>query len=81
VETPARQFKLDFIPGQTERYCLMCNEKALASPALQEMLAILRSAEYQAAVNQLPGYKVLVAGVVTDLRDAFDGLKTKPVRK
>ena len=73
VETPARRFKLDFIPSQTEHYCLVCKEKALASPALQKMLAILRSTRYKAAVNQLPGYKVRKAGVVMDLKDAFGG--------
>jgi molybdate-binding protein len=71
VETPARQFQLDFIPSQTERYCLICHEKSLASPALQQMLAILRSTKYRAAVNALPGYKVQKAGVVMDLREAF----------
>ncbi|NML44253.1 helix-turn-helix transcriptional regulator [Ramlibacter sp. G-1-2-2] len=71
VETPARQFKLDFIPSQTERYCLICHEKTLAAPALQQVLAVLRSTKYKTAVNQLPGYKVQKAGVVTDLRDAF----------
>lgn len=71
VETPARQFKLDFIPSQTERYCLICHEKTLASPALKQVLSILRSTKYRAAVSQLPGYKVQKAGVVMDLRDAF----------
>lgn len=71
VETPARQFKLDFIPSQTERYCLICHEKALASPVLTQVLSILRSTKYRAAVNQLPGYKVQKSGVPMDLRDVF----------
>lgn len=71
LETPARQFKLDFIPTQTERYCLVCHEKTLASPALQQVLAILRSTKYKAAVNELPGYKVLKSGVPLALGDAF----------
>jgi molybdate transport repressor ModE-like protein len=74
VETPARQFKLDFIPSQTERYCLMCHEKALASPTLQQMLSILRSTKYKTAVNQLPGYRTQKAGVVMALSDAFAAL-------
>jgi molybdate-binding protein len=74
VETPARQFKLDFIPSQTERYCLMCNEKALASPALQRMLSILRSTRYKAAVKQLPGYRTLKAGRVMALGEVFEAL-------
>jgi molybdate transport repressor ModE-like protein len=71
VETPARQFKLDFIPSQTERYFLMCNEKALASPAARKMLDILRSEDYKAAVNQLPGYQTGEAGTVIELDQAF----------
>lgn len=71
LETPARQFKLDFIPAQTERYCLICHEKALASTALQQVLSILRSAKYRAAVDKLPGYKVQKAGVVMDLGHAL----------
>ncbi|TAM33964.1 MAG: LysR family transcriptional regulator [Burkholderiaceae bacterium] len=80
VETPARQFKLDFIPGQTERYCLMCQKKALASPSMQTTLAILRSEEYQAAVNQLPGYQTSESGTVTGLDAAFHALRAT-VRK
>lgn len=36
------------------------------------MLTILRSTKYRAAVNALPGYKVQKAGVVMDLREAFE---------
>lgn len=71
VETPARRFKLDFIPTQTERYCLVCNEKSLATPAMKQTLAILRSTKYRNAVNALPGYKVRRAGVVMDFREVF----------
>jgi molybdate transport repressor ModE-like protein len=80
VETPARQFKLDFIPSQTERYCLICQEKTLASPALKQVLSILRSTKYRAAVKQLPGYKVQKAGVVTDLGEAFESRSSPSAR-
>lgn len=83
VETPARQFKLEFIPSQTERYCLMCNEKALSSPLLQQLLTILRSAKYKAAVNRLPGYRTDKAGIVMEPRDVFErfGAKTRKKAK
>jgi len=32
VETPARRFKLDFIPLQTERYFLLCEERMIETP-------------------------------------------------
>jgi molybdate transport repressor ModE-like protein len=81
VETPARQFKLDFIPSQTERYCLMCNEKALGTPAVQAMLAILRSEEYRSAVNQLPGYQTHESGTVIELDEAFQSLAAGNMRR
>jgi molybdate-binding protein len=71
VETPARQFKLDFVPSQTERYFLLCNEAALASPAVQQMLEILRSSAFQEAVNSLPGYSTNDTGSVADWNATF----------
>lgn len=72
----ARQFKLDFVPSQTERYCLMCNDRALVSPGVQKLLSILRSEEYKTAVNQLPGYQTSESGTVTELDAAFLTLRT-----
>lgn len=69
VETPARQFKLDFVPIQTERYFLLCEARSLDLPAVREMLAIVRSDAFKASVNALPGYQANDAtGSVTDLR-------------
>ena len=41
VETPARQFKLDFMPGHSERYFLLCDERSLNTPAVGQ--TVLRS--------------------------------------
>ncbi|HSV47021.1 MAG TPA: substrate-binding domain-containing protein, partial [Ramlibacter sp.] len=75
VETPARQFKLDFIPSQTERYFLLCEERALASPLVQRMLDILRGDAFRQAVDALPGYHADHAGRVLTLAEAFEGLR------
>jgi molybdate-binding protein len=76
VETPARHFKLDFVPIQTERYFLLCEERSLDAPAVRAMLAIVQGAEFKASVNRLPGYQADVStGVVTDLRSTFPTLK------
>lgn len=56
VEVPAREFKLEFIPCQQERYFLLCNASVLDTPDMQRLLATLRSAAFLAAVNGLPGY-------------------------
>jgi molybdate transport repressor ModE-like protein len=71
VEPPARRFGLDFVPLATERYFLVCREADLAKPALQGLLAILRSTAFQAAVNALPGYRALHCGQVQTVAEAF----------
>ena len=81
VETPARQFKLDFVPIQTERYFLLCEERSLDAPAVREMLALIRSDEFKATVNRLPGYQANeMTGVVADLRPTFPALKARAKR-
>jgi len=77
VETPARQFKLDFVPIQTERYFLLCEERSLQTPALRDMLAIVQGDEFKATVNRLPGYQADAStGLVIDLRPTFPTLKS-----
>jgi molybdate transport repressor ModE-like protein len=81
VETPARQFKLDFIPIQTERYFLLCEERSLEMPAVRDMLKIIRSDEFKATVNRLPGYQADDStGKVVDLQKAFPLLKVRRKR-
>ena len=72
VETPARQFKLDFIPSQIERYFFVCDERSLVAPAVEPLRAILRGAAYRAAVNLLPGYQSDGSGEVLTLQQAFE---------
>ena len=81
VETPARQFKLDFISNQVERYFLLCDERSLTAPIVQRMLAILRSDAYQEAVNRLPGYQAADCGRVLSLPEAFESLRPPPAAK
>jgi molybdate-binding protein len=81
VETPARQFKLDFIPSQGERYFLLGHERALETPAVQRMLETLRSAAFRRAVDALPGYRAEHCGCVRMLEEAFAALGAKPAGK
>jgi molybdate-binding protein len=81
VETPARQFKLDFIPGPSERYFLLCDERSFNTPAVERTVALLRSDAFRAAVNQLPGYRAEDSGKVVDLDEAFDTLRRAPSQK
>ena len=74
VETPARQFKLDFVPIQTERYFLLCDERSLETHDVQKTLAIVRSDAFRTAVDRLPGYQATDAGAVLELGQAFESL-------
>lgn len=84
IETPARRFKLDFLPMVRERYFLMCDVALLATSQLQATLAVLRSPDYREYVNQLPGYTASRCGEVESLQAAFPnyafGRKTAPRR-
>jgi molybdate transport repressor ModE-like protein len=81
VETPARQFKLYFVPIQTERYFLLCEERSLEAPVVREMLAIIQGDEFKATVNRLPGYQATEStGVVADPRSTFPTLKGRKKR-
>ncbi len=71
VETPARHFKLDFVPIASERYFLLCQESALATPQLAATLAILRSESFLKTLDQLPGYTATRCGQVDTLQRAF----------
>jgi molybdate transport repressor ModE-like protein len=56
VETAARRFNLDFIPVIREQYFLACNAKALATPAIAAVQAVMQSAAFKATVAGFPGY-------------------------
>ncbi|WP_066335562.1 substrate-binding domain-containing protein [Azohydromonas lata] len=74
VETPARQFKLDFVPLASERYFLLCRTALLATPVLQQVLDVLRHPAFRQELAALPGYDGLNAGQTLKLQDAFPAL-------
>lgn len=80
METPARQFKLDFVPNQTERYFLLCNQASVESETVQRMLAILGSSEFKTAVDLLPDYQVSDSGSVFEFGEVFPALRGEPSR-
>ncbi len=75
LETPARRFKLDFIPLANERYFLMCEADALEQGIVKEIVEILQSPEFREAVDALPGYDARHAGRVWRLGEAFPSLE------
>ena len=54
VETAARRFGLDFIPLVRERYFFAIRRSALETPAMRELLVILRSPDYLATSASWP---------------------------
>ena len=71
VETAARKFNLGFVPIVNERYFLICSTDSLELPAVKELLGILRSPEFRAHVNQIPGYDATDCGHLMLLEEAF----------
>ena len=65
VETAARRFGLDFI-----RWCAI-RRSALETPAMRELLVILRSPDYLGYVGQLAGYDTRDTGRLQTLDEAF----------
>lgn len=64
LETAARQFKLDFIPLASERYCLVCRPACLQHPTLLALRQALQNPALRAQLNALPGYQADEAGDV-----------------
>ncbi len=72
VEAAARQFGLTFIPMAREHYCLLCHQDSLALPAMAALLKVLQHPEFQARIEQLPGYVLNRPGEVLPLAQALE---------
>jgi len=73
VEAAARQFDLDFVRLVTEDYFFVCRKQLLELDAMKRVLSIMRGEEFQAAISQLPGYRLKDAGSVKTVKEAFHG--------
>lgn len=71
IEAAAREFGLDFIPLVEEDYFLVCLKDALETPPVRALRAVLESAEWPAALQQLAGYGAPGAGQVLSLTKAL----------
>ena len=81
LETAARRFKLDFLPVLRERYYFASDAAALDRPELKQVLRLLRSAEFRAAVAAIPGYDGRIAGKIVSLPQAFGDLAAQRTRR
>jgi len=71
VETAAWRFGLDFIPLVRERYFFAIRRSSLEMPAMQDLLRIMRGADYVGYVGQLVGYDAAETGRLQTMQEAF----------
>lgn len=67
IEASARSRGLDFVPLVEEAYFLACLKSTLDQPATRALLAVLRSAQWQQRLAQLPGYAPMQSGEVLSM--------------
>ncbi len=67
LEASARSRGLDFVPLVEEAYFLACLKSTLEQPATRALLAVLRSAQWQQRLAQLPGYVPMQCGEVLSM--------------
>ena len=56
IESAARALGLDFVPLLHEHYWLVCLKSTLETPAMQQLLEVLRAKDWAILLSQLPGY-------------------------
>lgn len=71
MRAAAAQFKLDFIALEREEYYFAVRSDALDSPAMRELLALMRQPAYAQLVAALPGYEATATGELVPLAEAF----------
>ncbi|WP_297361012.1 substrate-binding domain-containing protein [Thauera sp.] len=64
IEASARSRGLGFVPLVEEAYFLACLKSTLEQPATRALLGVLRTAEWQQRLAQLPGYAPMQSGEV-----------------
>ena len=67
LEASARSRGLDFVPLVEEAYFLACLKSTLDQHATRALLAVLRTAQWQQRLAQLPGYAPMQSGEVLSM--------------
>ncbi|WP_019936879.1 substrate-binding domain-containing protein [Bordetella sp. FB-8] len=71
VETAAQRFGLQFILLARERYFFAVRKADMDTPAMRELLAVIRSPAYIGELDLLPGYEIVDVGQTMTLKEAF----------
>ena len=72
LETPARNFDLDFIPIASERYFVAFNKETLNKNKLQKLISIIEDKEFEKSINDLPGYSFSECGKIQKFDQVFE---------
>lgn len=66
IYSAAKMYNLDFVPVCTEQYDLLIPDYAWELPAIQELIAVLKSDEFKARLLDMGGYTVENPGEVRE---------------
>lgn len=80
VRTAADRFGLEFIPMVDERYFFALPIAAINEPLIQDVLNLMQSPGYHAAINALPGYAATGTGQILLLEEAFGAAGSDKLR-
>jgi len=72
LETPARNFDLDFIPIASERYFIAFDKKTLNKNKLQKIISIIEDKKFEKTINNLPGYSFSDCGKIQKFDQVFE---------
>jgi molybdate transport repressor ModE-like protein len=68
IAAAAQQTGLDFVPLAQEHYHLVCLKSALEQPAIQNLLQLLKTPDWQTLVSTIAGYVPAQSGQVLSMR-------------
>ncbi len=77
IQAAAHQFGLPFLPVIRERYFFALAREALASPAVADLIALLKSPLFRERTAALPGYDARESGSIVPV-ESLAGAEWKP---
>ncbi|MCA1852682.1 MAG: helix-turn-helix transcriptional regulator [Beggiatoa sp.] len=79
IQAAAHQFSLPFLPVTRERYCFALARDTLASAAVTELIALLRSPLFREHAAALPGYDARESGSILPVESLVRAVVENPV--
>lgn len=79
IQAAAHQFGLPFLPVTRERYCFALARDTLASAAVTDLIALLRSPLFREHAAALPGYDARESGSILPVESLVRAVVENPV--